>query len=186
MWGYFFDFEVELQVCLGHRMTPIIDDRDGRLHMSTRNNDRIEERILLRVPLARVWRALTDAEEFGGWFGVKLAGTFVPGASVKGTITEKEYEGIPFEITVDRIEPQRLFSWRWHPYALDPDVDYSGEPPTLVVFELDEVAQDTVLTLVESGFDDIPSVRRAEAYRMHEEGWAAQMKSIERFLAKAA
>ena len=154
--------------------------------MSTKNPDRIEEKILLRAPRARVWRALTDAEEFGAWFGVKLAGTFAPGASVKGTITEKEYEGLPFELVVERIEPQRLFSWRWHPYAVDPDVDYSGEPPTLVMCELEEVADGTVLTLVESGFDRIPAARRAEAYRMHEEGWAAQMKSIEQYLAKAA
>jgi uncharacterized protein YndB with AHSA1/START domain len=154
--------------------------------MSTKITDRIEEKILLHVPPARVWRALTDAGEFGSWFGVKLAGAFAPGATVKGTITEKEYEGLPFELVVDRIEPQRLFSWRWHPYAVDPDVDYSAEPPTLVVCELEEVAGGTVLTLVESGFDRIPAARRAEAYRMHEEGWAAQMKSIERYLAKAA
>ncbi len=154
--------------------------------MGTKDIDRIGEKILLRVPLARVWRALTDAEEFGAWFGVKLAGAFAPGASVKGKITEKEYEGLPFELVVDRIEPQRLFSWRWHPYAVDSDVDYSAEPPTLVLCELEEVAGGTVLTLVESGFDRIPAARRAEAYRMHKEGWAAQMKSIERYLAEAA
>jgi uncharacterized protein YndB with AHSA1/START domain len=154
--------------------------------MSTKNTDRIEEKIVLRVPRARVWRALTEAEEFGAWFGVKLAGVFAPGATVKGKITEKGYEGLPFEIVVDRIEPQRRFSWRWHPYAVDPAVDYSAEPPTLVVCELEEVADGTVLRLVESGFDRIPAARRAEAYGMHEEGWAAQMKSIERYLAKAA
>jgi uncharacterized protein YndB with AHSA1/START domain len=154
--------------------------------MSTKNTDRIEEKILLRVPRARVWRALTDAEEFGAWFGVKLAGAFAPGATVKGTITDKEYEGLPFELVVDRIEPQRLFSWRWHPYAVDPDVDYSAEPTTLIVCELEENVDGTVLTLVESGFDTIPAARREEACRMHEEGWAAQMKSIERYLTKAA
>lgn len=154
--------------------------------MGTKNTDRIVEKILLRVPRARVWRALTDAEEFGAWFGVNLAGAFAPGATVKGTITEKGYEGLPFEIVVERIEPQRLFSWRWHPYAVDPAVDYTAEPPTLVVCELEEAADGTVLTLVESGFDGIPAARRAEAYRMHEEGWAAQMKSIEKYLAKAA
>ena len=154
--------------------------------MSKINTDRIEEKVFLRVPRARVWRALTDAEEFGAWFGVKLAGAFAPGASVKGTITEKGYEGLPFEIVVQRIEPQRLFSWRWHPYAVDPEVDYSAEPPTHVVCELEEVAGDTLLTVVESGFDGVPDARRAEAYRMHVEGWAAQMKSIERYLAKAA
>jgi len=154
--------------------------------MSTKNTDRIEEKILLRVPRARVWRALTDAEEFGEWFGVKLTGAFAPGATVKGTITDKEYEGCPFELVVGRIEPRRLFSWRWHPYAVDPDADYSAEPTTLVVCELEETVDGTVLTLVESGFDTIPAARREEACRMHEEGWAAQMKSIERYLTKAA
>ncbi|HEY7585941.1 MAG TPA: SRPBCC family protein [Candidatus Deferrimicrobiaceae bacterium] len=154
--------------------------------MGMKITDRIEEKIMLRVPRARVWRALTDAEEFGAWFGVKLSGSFTPGATVKGTITEKGYEGLPFELVVERIEPQRLFSWRWHPYAINPDVDYSGEPKTLIVCELEEVPGGTAITLVESGFDRIPAARREEAYRMHEEGWAAQMKSIERYLAKAA
>jgi len=154
--------------------------------MGTKNTDRIEEKILLRVPLARVWNALTDAGEFGAWFGVKLAGAFAPGAAVKGTITVKECEGTQFELVVDRIEPQRLFSWRWHPYAMDPDVDYSAETPTLVVCELEEIGGGTVLTLVESGFDKLPAARREEARREHEEGWAMQMKSIERYLAKAA
>jgi len=98
----------------------------------------------------------------------------------------KGYEGMRFELVVDRIEPQHLFSWRWHPYAVDPEVDYSHEPPTLVVCELEEVADGTVLTLVESGFDGVPAARRAEAYRMHVEGWAAQMKAIEQYLVKAA
>jgi len=154
--------------------------------MSEKSADRIEAGILLRVPVARVWRALTDAGEFGEWFGVKLAGAFVPGVAVKGTITEKGYEGLQFEITVERIEPRRLFSWLWHPYAVDTDVDYSAEPPTLVVCELEEVADGAVLKLVESGFDGIPAARRAEAHRMHVEGWAAQMKSIEKYLAQAA
>ena len=154
--------------------------------MSPKNSDRIEEKILLRVPRARAWRALTDAGEFGEWFGVKLAGPFAPGALVQGTITEKGYEGSPFEMAVEHLESPRLFSWRWHPYALDPGVDYSAEPPTLVVFELEDVGGGTALTLVESGFDAIPAARRAEAYRMHEQGWAAQMKNIERYLAKAA
>jgi len=171
---------------LVHRIVQAHDATNGRWRMSRGNTDRIEEKILLRVPRARVWRALTNAEEFGAWFGVKLAGAFAPGASVKGTITEKGYEGMRFELVVDRIEPQHLFSWRWHPYAVDPEVDYSHEPPTLVVCELEEVADGTVLTLVESGFDGVPAARRAEAYRMHVEGWAAQMKAIEQYLVKAA
>ena len=154
--------------------------------MVAKNIDRIDEKILLRVPRSRVWRALTDAREFGTWFHVNLSGAFSPGAVVTGTITEKGFEGLRFEMVVDRIEPQRLFSWRWHPYAIDPKVDYSGEPPTLVVCELKEVSDGTVLTLVESGFEKLPAARREEAYRMHKEGWAAQMKNIEGHLAKAA
>src|SRR5512145_1325941 len=98
--------------------------------MSTKNTDRIEEKIFLRVPRARVWRALTNADEFGDWFGAKLAGPFTPGVSVKGAITIEGYEGKPIEMTVERMEPPRLFSWRWHPYAVDPAVDYSAEKPT--------------------------------------------------------
>ena len=154
--------------------------------MGTDDSDRIEERVLLRVPRARVWRALADAGEFGQWFGVKLAGAFAPGVSVTGTITEKGYEGMRFEMAVEHLESPRLFSWRWHPYAVDPGVDYSAERPTLVVCELEEVPDGTALTLVESGFDGIPAARRAEAYRMHEQGWAAQMGNLERYLAKAA
>jgi uncharacterized protein YndB with AHSA1/START domain len=154
--------------------------------MSTKSTDRIEEKILLRAPVARVWRALANADEFGTWFGVKLSGKFSPGATVRGTITEKDFEGVPFEIVVDKMETEQVFSWRWHPYAVDPDVDYSVEQPTLVVCELEEAAGGTVLSLVESGFDGIPAERREEAYRMHEEGWAMQMKSIEHYLARAA
>ena len=154
--------------------------------MGTKITDRMEEKIILRVPRARVWRALAEAEEFGAWFGVKLAGKFAPGAAVKGTITEKGYEGLPFEIVIERMEPQRLFSWRWHPYAVDPGVDYTAEPRTLVVCELKEVSGGTALTLVESGFHGVEVGRREKAYRMHQQGWAAQMKSIERYLARAA
>jgi len=154
--------------------------------MSPKNTDRIEQKIVLRVPRRRVWRALTDAEEFGAWFGAKMAGKFSPGAAVKGKITEEGYEGLQLEIVVDRIEPERLFSWHWHPYAIDPEADYSAEPPTLVVCELEEVGPGTALTFVETGFDALPATRREEAYRMHEEGWAGQAKSIEQYLAKAA
>jgi uncharacterized protein YndB with AHSA1/START domain len=148
--------------------------------------DRIEKKILLRAPRSRVWRALTDAEEFSRWFGVKMASAFTPGARVRGTITMKGYEGKTMEITIDRVEPERLFSFRWHPAAIDPDADYSAEPTTLIVFELEEVANGTMLTVVESGFDKIPLARRAEAYRLNEQGWAAQMKNIEQYVAKAA
>ncbi len=154
--------------------------------MSPRNTDRIEQRIVLRVPRADVWHALADAEKFGAWFGAKLEGPFEQGATIKGKITQEGYKGLPLEMTVDTIEPGRLFSWRWHPYAVDPEIDYSAEPPTRVVCELEEVGTGTRLTLVESGFDAIPATRRAEAYRMHEDGWPEQMKSLERYLVKAA
>jgi len=151
-----------------------------------RIDDRIEKQVLLRAPRSRVWQALADARSFGEWFGVELAGAFAPGARLRGKITHPGYEHVPFEITVERMEPERLFSWRWHPNAIDPATDYSGEPTTLVVFRLEEVAGGTLLTVVESGFDSIPPARRAEAYRGNEGGWEAQMKAIERYVGRAA
>jgi uncharacterized protein YndB with AHSA1/START domain len=149
------------------------------------NTDRIEKSIIVRAPRARVWRALSDVEAFGEWFGVKLTGSFVPGARLRGKITHPGYEHVPFEITIERIEPERHFSWRWHPNAIDPKLDYSEEPTTLVVFELEEVAGGTRLTVVESGFDGIPLARRLEAYRGNEQGWTLQMKAIERYVTQA-
>lgn len=149
------------------------------------STDRIEKRVLLHTPRTRVWRALADAEAFGEWFGVKLKGPFAPGVRLRGEITHKGYEHVPFEITVERIEPERLISWRWHPHPIDPKIDYSAEPTTLVVFELEESAEGTVLTVVESGFDGIPLTRRLEAYRGNDQGWAAQMKAIERYVSQA-
>ncbi|HEX9602740.1 MAG TPA: SRPBCC family protein [Myxococcales bacterium] len=147
--------------------------------------DRIEKQILLRAPRSRVWRALSDAKEFGAWFGVDLEGPFAPGASVRGKVTHPGYEHMTFELEVERMEPERLFSWRWHPAAIEPGVDYSKEPATLVVFELEEKGGGTLLKVVESGFDRVPVARRAKAYRLNEEGWGAQMKAIEQHLAKA-
>ena len=141
--------------------------------------DRIEKSILLKAPLSRIWRALSNAEEFGNWFGVNLKGkTFEPGKPVRGQITYPGYEHIWFDIVIDRIEPERLLAWRWHPAAIDPAVDYSQEPSTLVVFELQEVPGGTLLSVVESGFDKIPPHRRGEAFRMNSEGWAGQMENI--------
>jgi uncharacterized protein YndB with AHSA1/START domain len=154
--------------------------------MGTTNTDRIEEKVLLRAPRARVWQALADSGEFGRWFGVQDLGAFTPGATVRGKVTHKGYEHVTWEATIERMNPGRLFSFRWHPYAVDPDVDYSGEPTTLVVFELEDAPNGTLLTVVESGFDGIPAARRAKAYGMHEQGWAAQMKSISEYLVKAA
>jgi uncharacterized protein YndB with AHSA1/START domain len=153
---------------------------------STASTDRIEKQILLRAPRARVWRALTDFQAFGEWFGARLEDPFAPGARVRGSITHPGYEHLPFEITIERMEPERLFSWRWHPHAIDADQDYSAEPTTLVEFELAEVDGGTLLTMVESGFDGIPLARRLEAYRGNEGGWEWQMQSIEKYVARTA
>jgi uncharacterized protein YndB with AHSA1/START domain len=151
------------------------------------NTDRIEKKILLRAPRSRVWRALTRAEEFGTWFGVKLerAGAFEPGARVSGRITYPGYEHLTLEMVVERVEPEERFAYRWHPHAVEPGVDYSSEPTTLVEFVLDEVAGGTQLTVVESGFDGIPAARRAVAFRMNDSGWAEQVKNIERHVVAA-
>jgi uncharacterized protein YndB with AHSA1/START domain len=154
--------------------------------MNRSDTDRIERQVLLRAPRSRVWRALTDPREFGTWFGVKVDSAFAPGARVRGQITHKGYEHVTWDITIDRMEPERLFSWRWHPHAVEPGVDYSAEPATLVVFELEEVAGGTMLRVVESGFDDVPLARRAQAYRMNGEGWTYPMGAIERHVGTAA
>jgi uncharacterized protein YndB with AHSA1/START domain len=154
--------------------------------MSPSSTDRIERQILLRAPRGRVWRALTNSAEFGAWFGVKVEGTFAPGAHVRGAITHPGYEHVVFDITIDRMEPERLFSWRWHPHAVEPGVDYSAEPTTLVVFELADAPGGTMLTVAESGFDQVPLARRAQAYRMNGEGWTFQMQAIEKHVATAS
>jgi uncharacterized protein YndB with AHSA1/START domain len=164
--------------------------------MSTQT-DRIEKRILLRAPLSRVWRAISDSQEFGSWFGMKVEGSFRAGAPIRATIvptsvdeevakTQKPYEGIALEIHIERLEPERLFSFRWHPGGLDASVDYTKEPTTLVVFELEPEAGGTRLTVTESGFDSLPLARRAKAFAGNEQGWTAQMKLIEKYLAKSA
>lgn len=146
------------------------------------STDRIEREILLMAPRSRVWRALSNAEEFGDWFGVALKGkTFVAGSRVQGQITYPGYEHITFDVLIENMEPERLLSFRWHPYAVDPSVDYSNEQTTLVVFELKEVEGGTLLRVIESGFDNIPWARRTEAYRMNSGGWDEQMKNIEKY-----
>jgi uncharacterized protein YndB with AHSA1/START domain len=149
----------------------------------TTSSDRIEKKIQLQASPARVWRALTSAEEFGAWFRVKLDGPFAPGARVTGRITYPGFEHLVFEATVLRMEPERLFSYRWHPAAIDPQVDYAGEPTTLVEFHLESSGDGTLLTVVESGFDRIPAARRAEAFRMNDGGWAEQLRNIEQHVA---
>jgi uncharacterized protein YndB with AHSA1/START domain len=143
-------------------------------------NDRIEKRIELMAPVSRVWRALTDYREFGEWFHVKLEGPFAPGQISRGRITHHGYEHLVWEATVREMDHERLFSFTWHPYAVDPNVDYSQEPPTLVEFRLEKTPNGTLLVLTESGFDKIPSDRRAEAFRMNEGGWSAQLENIKR------
>jgi uncharacterized protein YndB with AHSA1/START domain len=147
------------------------------------STDRIEKQIVLKAPRARVWRALADAEEFGRWFGVRLEGRFAPGARVAGRITTPGYEHVRMEVTVEKVEPETLLSYRWHPYAIDPAIDYSGEPTTLIELRLAEVPGGTRLTVTESGFDRIPAERRAEALRENDQGWAAQLANIERHVA---
>jgi len=143
-------------------------------------SDRIEKVVELKAPVARVWRALTDHEEFGTWFRVRLDGPFVPGEVARGHITYPGYEHLHWEAVVQKMEPERLFSFTWHPYAVDPKVDYSGEPSTLVEFTLEKIASGTRLRIVESGFDKLPAHRRDEAFRMNDRGWTAQAENIAR------
>lgn len=150
---------------------------------ATTATDRIEKSIILNAPRSRVWRAISDARQFGEWFKVNLHGEFRAGTSITGTITYPGYEGLTLEMAIERIEPERLFSYRWHPG--DPRTDYSREPMTLVVFTLEDVAGGTRLTIVESGFDQLPLSRRAEAFRMNEGGWIEQVQHIERHVAQA-
>ncbi|TAH39356.1 MAG: vanillate O-demethylase oxidoreductase VanB [Planctomycetota bacterium] len=147
--------------------------------MNTSSTDRIEKRIELKAPPARVWRALTDHREFGAWFRVKLESPFVPGKATRGRITYPGYEHLTMEVVVQKMETERLFSFHWHPYAVDPQVDYSKEPPTLVEFKLQKTASGTLLVVTESGFDAIPPQRRDEAFRMNSGGWDEQVKNIE-------
>jgi uncharacterized protein YndB with AHSA1/START domain len=159
--------------------------------------DRIEKKILLRAPQPRVWQALTDSTEFGTWFGIRFDGPFAPGAKVCGTIVptnvdaevakhQKEVEGLAVEVVVERMDPRRLFSFRWHPHAVERGVDYSAELMTLVVFELAEVSQGVLLTVTESGFDGIPLSRRAKAFAANERGWGMVVKLIEKHVVHGA
>lgn len=142
--------------------------------------DRIEKRVELKAPIARVWRALTDYREFGDWFRVKLEGPFVPGQVARGQITHPGYEHVVWQAKVQAMEPERLFSFTWHPYGIDPKVDYSKEEPTLVAFRLESTPGGTLLIITESGFDKVPSDRRAEAFRMNDKGWTIQIENIRR------
>ena len=159
------------------------------------STDRIEKTILLRAPLKRVWRALSDSTEFGNWFGMRFNAPFAPGATMTAVIVpttvnqevakmQKPYEGISFEIKVEQMQPERLFSFRWHPGAVEPGIDYASEPTTLVVFTLEKAPDGVQLTVTESGFDQIPLARRAKAFGANEAGWTLVIKLIEEYLAK--
>ena len=145
--------------------------------------DRIEKTIVLKAPRSRVWRAIADSQQFGAWFLVKFDAPFVAGKSLRGQITHPGYEHLTMDVHVERIEPERLFSYRWHPYAVKPEQDYAQEPTTLVEFTLTETADGTQLTIVESGFDKLSPSRRAEAYPMNDSGWAQQCTNIARYVA---
>lgn len=148
------------------------------------SSDRIERKILLKAPRSTVWRALANAESFGKWFGVALDGKrFVAGERTRGQITYPGYEHLVWDVQVARVEPERVFAFRWHPYAVEPEMDYSSEPTTLVLFELEDMDGGTLLKVVESGFDNIPVERRLKAFRMNSRGWDDQMTNIETYLA---
>jgi|SRR5271170_1290078 len=160
------------------------------------SSDRIEKKVVLRASRQRVWKALTDSTQFGSWFGMKIDGPFTVGATMRAVIVATKVDpdvakamepvvGTPFSFTIEQMEPERLFSFRWHPHALSRDVDYSKEPTTLVVFELAEVADGILLTVTESGFDRVPASRRASAFEANEGGWAIQMQLIQKYLARA-
>lgn len=161
----------------------------------TSATDRIEKRVLLRAPRERVWRALTRSAEFGAWFGMELEGDFLPNTTVTGRMVptrvdpdvaaqQQPFAGMPVELFIERVEPMRLFSFRWHPYPVEGG-DTSAVPTTLVLFELEESEGGTLLRLSESGFDQIPIERRAEAFSSNEEGWEIQTRLIGKYLARA-
>ena len=158
------------------------------------STDRIQKKVHLRAPRNRVWKAISDSKQFGSWFGMKVEGPFTANTTVKATIVpttvdpevakeQKAFEGMPFELYIERVEPERLFTFRWHPGATQPKPE---DPTTLVCFELEDAADGILLTVTESGFDRIPLARRAKAFAENEGGWAAQMKLIEKYLAQAS
>ena len=149
------------------------------------DSDRIRKEIELAAPVDRVWRALTDHREFGEWFRVKLESPFVPGKSTRGHITYPGYEHLVMDVVVQKMDAETYFSFTWHPYAVDPKVDYSKEPPTLVEFRLEKSGKGTRLAVTESGFDKIPAGRRQEAFRMNDGGWTEQLKNVQRHVEKA-
>jgi uncharacterized protein YndB with AHSA1/START domain len=158
------------------------------MHPATRTHsqaaDRIEKSIELKASVSRVWRALTDHHEFGAWFRVQLDGPFKAGEVATGKVTHAGFEHLTWRATIQAIDPEQYFAFTWHPYAIDPAVDYSNETPTLVEFHLEKTAAGTLLKVTESGFSDLPDERRNEAFLRNGEGWAIQMKNIEDYVAQ--
>jgi uncharacterized protein YndB with AHSA1/START domain len=150
---------------------------------SPSSTDRIERKIHIKAPRSRVWQALSSAEEYGNWFGVNLKGqSFAPGRQVQGPITIDGFTHVTFDAIIERVEPESLMSYRWHPYAVDPATDYTQEQRTQVTFTLADAEGGTLLTVVESGFDQVPAERRLEAFRMNSGGWEEQVRNIERYV----
>jgi len=143
----------------------------------------IRKQLLIRAPQSRVWRAITDSEEFGAWFKVCLESPFVVGQTTSGQITYKGWEHVRFTLRTEAIEPETRFAYRWHPYAIDMNKDYSSEPMTLVEFLLEPQDGGTLVTVVESGFDRLPPERIDEAFRMNERGWEEQLRNVQAHVA---
>jgi uncharacterized protein YndB with AHSA1/START domain len=150
------------------------------------NTDRLRKSAIIRAPRNQVWRILADSDEFSEWFGVTVEGSFAPGVRLDGRVTHKGSADQPFEMTIGRVEPERLLSWRWHPGIMDPAVADLTGPTTLVSFELDEAPGGTRVTIEESGFDALPEARRIKAYEANEKIWEMQLRAIDRYLALAA
>jgi uncharacterized protein YndB with AHSA1/START domain len=159
--------------------------------------DRIEKQVVLRASRARAWRAISNSSEFGTWFGVAFDGQFLAGTAIRGKIVptkvdpevaklQQPYDGRAFNIAIEKLDPEREFSFRWHPFAIDVDVDYAGQPTTLVVFVLNEVSEGVLLTITESGFEQVPLERRAKAFAANEGGWTHQAKLLEKYLTETA
>ena len=153
--------------------------------MEKTDTDRIEKKVQLAAPRSRVWRAISNSKEFGEWFRVRLEEPFAEGKTVSGPILHKGYEHVTIEMKIEKIQPERYFSYRWHPYAIDPKVDYSDEPMTLVEFLLEEANGGTSLTIIESGFDRIPLARRVDAFRSNDSGWAGQAKALAKYVSQS-
>jgi uncharacterized protein YndB with AHSA1/START domain len=158
------------------------------------STNRIEKQVVLRAPMDRVWRAISDSQEFGRWFGVRIDGPFVAGASVTATITgttvddevaelQRPHAGAKATWQIVAVEPSQRFAYRWHPFAVDSDVDYDAEPTTLVEFTLTPTPDGVLLTIVESGFDAIPVARRSAAFEANSGGWAKQVELVRKYLA---